>query len=992
MDTAPIATEFSVTDSTTENSVESLGSNQLNLLKSMALDSGPAETLQLKFLPDGAYTFGLVMIVKNAAHYIRRILDNATVFDQIVIMDTGSTDGTLNIMAQYANVEVHEMEWPNDFSAARNAAHKFITTHTWMWLDSDDTFDDATQKGWRTIAGLMIEDRLDVALVPYIYAVDENGVPLVVQYRERIFRGTANFLWKEPIHEVCTWTGTDPENVKGYQAYPVVHKPVDNPVKGRRNWKILANQYLKGNRSDRILYYMARECNVAGEYEWAILLAKELAGREPGGYYEYEALKATGEAYSELYKRDGIKEYRETAIEWLQRAVRYEPSRNDARASLTDLFIFEGDTEAALACAKGLSETMPQTPATLLSEHYGTYRDAVLALINFKMLGNAYEALLHHMKALDTMRPHATCVELEKSLRGYIRDQNVGFIYADEIYVNTALKYREAMLRTGEFREVWITTDPKCLAYASNLYVHITDDEATLYQEDGHPHLRKMFVSTKITERPFGYHFIMTPTDDQEILDDRIQSIIKGIGLIYGFNLVDGLRKALSVTLESVIVNFTDSLAWPVMRSFQVDPLGQTVNAYFDKMTGDLLAIAGRTEYVCSMFIEAGTNTIRCGNKDSIRVTVVDNTNGSGVRARFENRVKPNKDIVFCAPGIEDWDGATPYRWGIGASESTLIYIAEEMVQRGHSVRVYTTCSRSRTVAGVHYMPSTMFGPDIKTWDLLVASRMTDVLMGPRKAKVQVLWMHDVAEAYGGRIKEEMVIDRFICVSDWQKERAEAMGLNKNKLVTVPNGLRFDMTEFSVRQPKRTIWISQPERGVHNIYNLWRLDNEELADFWTVYGFYNYLNYRPEITAEVLREVCMYKHMIRTMGGKIAGRISAPELRRLMATCERWVYPSTFAETFCVSGLEAANAGLDCYVTYSGATVETMTKFAQPGSFKVIEPEGRMSFDFAVDGQKWLGVLKEGNLQREVTVEDKSAVIGYDQLVNTWEALINGTL
>lgn len=62
------------------------------------------------------------MIVKNEADQLARCLTSVRdVADELIVLDTGSTDDTVAI-AQSFGAQVHHFTWNNDFSAARNAA------------------------------------------------------------------------------------------------------------------------------------------------------------------------------------------------------------------------------------------------------------------------------------------------------------------------------------------------------------------------------------------------------------------------------------------------------------------------------------------------------------------------------------------------------------------------------------------------------------------------------------------------------------------------------------------------------------------------------------------------------------------------------------------------------------------------------------------------------------------------------------------------------
>ena len=70
--------------------------------------------------------------------YKRQCLDSAkTIADEIIIVDTGSTDRTKEIASQYTRY-VYDFEWVDDFSAARNFSFSKASMEYCMWLDADD--------------------------------------------------------------------------------------------------------------------------------------------------------------------------------------------------------------------------------------------------------------------------------------------------------------------------------------------------------------------------------------------------------------------------------------------------------------------------------------------------------------------------------------------------------------------------------------------------------------------------------------------------------------------------------------------------------------------------------------------------------------------------------------------------------------------------------------------------------------------------------------
>jgi len=78
------------------------------------------------------------MIVKNEAHHLRELLDQVKdAVDEIVIVDTGSEDNTVEVARGYTPF-VFSFPWRDDFSVARNFALDQAHGDYFLWLDADD--------------------------------------------------------------------------------------------------------------------------------------------------------------------------------------------------------------------------------------------------------------------------------------------------------------------------------------------------------------------------------------------------------------------------------------------------------------------------------------------------------------------------------------------------------------------------------------------------------------------------------------------------------------------------------------------------------------------------------------------------------------------------------------------------------------------------------------------------------------------------------------
>ena len=83
-------------------------------------------------------TISLVMIVKNEGRNLPRALDSAKDWvNEIIILDSGSTDNTEEIAKQYGAKFYQNKHWPG-FGKQRQLAQQYVTSDYTLWLDADE--------------------------------------------------------------------------------------------------------------------------------------------------------------------------------------------------------------------------------------------------------------------------------------------------------------------------------------------------------------------------------------------------------------------------------------------------------------------------------------------------------------------------------------------------------------------------------------------------------------------------------------------------------------------------------------------------------------------------------------------------------------------------------------------------------------------------------------------------------------------------------------
>jgi len=188
------------------------------------------------------------MIVKNEEHNLADCLDSIVgAVDEINIVDTGSSDKTIEIAKMYTE-RVFDFEWIDDFSAARNFSFEKATKDFIMWLDADDIL---SRENFSMLLKLKEElnDGVDYVMMQY-RTLNEDGSPSLVFPKVRITRRAMDIKWHGAVHEDL--------DAKGYGMNVdicIYHKYKDLKSSRVRNMKILKKEIENGRADYRIHYY-----------------------------------------------------------------------------------------------------------------------------------------------------------------------------------------------------------------------------------------------------------------------------------------------------------------------------------------------------------------------------------------------------------------------------------------------------------------------------------------------------------------------------------------------------------------------------------------------------------------------------------------------------------------------------------------------------------------------------------------------------------------
>jgi len=145
-------------------------------------------------------TISLCMIVKNEEAVLDRCLSSiADLMDEIIIVDTGSTDRTKEIASRYTN-QIYDFPWQNDFSAARNFSFSKATMDYIYTADADEVLDSENHKRFIYLKKSLLPE-IEIVQMKYITSEEYNTVMNICnEYRPKLYKRLREFRWIDPIH------------------------------------------------------------------------------------------------------------------------------------------------------------------------------------------------------------------------------------------------------------------------------------------------------------------------------------------------------------------------------------------------------------------------------------------------------------------------------------------------------------------------------------------------------------------------------------------------------------------------------------------------------------------------------------------------------------------------------------------------------------------------------------------------------------------------
>lgn len=250
------------------------------------------------------------MIVKNEEKHIEKCLKSlVNQVDEIVIIDTGSTDKTIEISKQYTQ-KIYKIRWENNFSKARNYSIKFALKKYILIIDADEFLDEKIN-----IKEILNTKNADLYKVKINNELSNGGSYSHFAYR--IFKNSIGLKFENALHEQLDLKN----NQYTIDELPIfithtgyLHETQIEKRKNERNIKILKEDILR-EENDYNTYNLGREYLISGEYNLAYKLFETSCKLNSQSLFMPDLLNKKAICLIEMNKKDEFYSLIESFIE-----------------------------------------------------------------------------------------------------------------------------------------------------------------------------------------------------------------------------------------------------------------------------------------------------------------------------------------------------------------------------------------------------------------------------------------------------------------------------------------------------------------------------------------------------------------------------------------------------------------------------------------------------------------------------------------------------
>ena len=185
-------------------------------------------------------TLGCYLIVKNEEKNIKSCLINLlSICDEILVVDTGSTDKTVDIIKNFKNVKLDYFEWVNDFSKARNYAMSKMVSDYIFSIDADELLSNNLIHRLKALKNANFNGFSSINMY-----IELDGNRMYLGGRQ-IVKNSVENLWKYSVHEKLYYDESNDLTLSPYEY--IIHRPHESKSHYNKYAEIYYNEINKGD-------------------------------------------------------------------------------------------------------------------------------------------------------------------------------------------------------------------------------------------------------------------------------------------------------------------------------------------------------------------------------------------------------------------------------------------------------------------------------------------------------------------------------------------------------------------------------------------------------------------------------------------------------------------------------------------------------------------------------------------------------------------------
>lgn len=328
-------------------------------------------------------------IAKNESKHVDRWVKSVSEADEIYVLDTGSSDNTLELLEERGvHVKRHVFN-PWRFDDARNMSLDMVPEDADVCVCTD--LDEVFKPGWREEVEKLWKDGVTKIRYRINCSLDSDGNPLTYIYITKI-HARKNYKWFYPIHENIKHVGSSPEKIVESSEITLNHYP--DKTKPRDYLSLIEMATKEDPTSSRNLYLLSRSYCNNQKWEECIETVKNYLKLDRVSYVEKgSCLRYMARSYKNLGRY-------EEAIEAIDKSIEsHKESRDNKMEKAKILYFMKKYKESIEVCEKALEIDFNSTDASKESIAFDSHIYDFMATCYFK-LEDYINALYYSDKAI----------------------------------------------------------------------------------------------------------------------------------------------------------------------------------------------------------------------------------------------------------------------------------------------------------------------------------------------------------------------------------------------------------------------------------------------------------------------------------------------------------------------------------------------------------------------------------------------------------------